>query len=179
MIRKFIISTAFLLMSTTSTAEGPPPQVIRLQSAISALPGITEVQVDKTYLPSVEVSDLSLPGPYADLPIAVLRRSKGALPNELLISIGFRIKRDEAGLKALEFMSWWVRDQSRGGEEIQIRSIGLPPIAGPSKQLGQTLRFTIDWFYRNPKQDLSQMMSAVEEKAKSIELAYDLYKPAF
>lgn len=40
----------------------------------------TEAELGKTYLPDIKVADLSLPGPYADLPIAALRRSNGALP---------------------------------------------------------------------------------------------------
>lgn len=68
----------------------------------------TEAELGKTYLPDIKVADLSLLGPYADLPIAALRRSNGALPE--------------------------VRDEARGGENMQIRSIGLPPMTGNNKQ---------------------------------------------
>ncbi|MDA8447633.1 hypothetical protein [Paracidovorax valerianellae] len=166
-------------MTATSQAQGMPPEVSRLISAVSSVIGTTEVEVDKTYLPEVQVSDLSLPGAYADLPIAMLRRSKGALPEEQLLSINFRIERNEAGLKALEFLSWWVRDQSSGGSNMQIRSIGLPPIAGDRKQLGSTLRFTIDWFYASATSNMQEVLAAMGAKAKELELAVKLYGAAF
>ncbi len=166
-------------MTANSQAQGMPPEVSRLISAVSSVIGTTEVEVDKTYLPEVEVSDLSLPGAYADLPIAMLRRSKGALAEEQLLSINFRIERNEAGLKALEFLSWWVRDQSRGGADMQIRSIGLPPIVGDRKQLGSTLRFTIDWFYASATSNMQEVLAAMGSKAKELELAVKLYGAAF
>jgi len=166
-------------MTANNQAQEMPPEVSRLISAVSSVIGTTEVEVDKTYLPEVEVSDLSLPGAYADLPIAMLRRSKGALPEEQLLSINFRIERNEAGLKALEFLSWWVRDQSRGGTNMQIRSIGLPPIAGDRKQLGSTLRFTIDWFYASATSNMQEVLAAMGSKAKELELAVKLYGAAF
>lgn len=178
-MRKLFSTLALIALATTSQAQGMPPEVSRLVSAVSSVKGTTSVEVDKTYLPEVNVTDLSLPGAYADLPIATLRRSKGALPEEQLLSINFRIERSEAGLKALEFLSWWVRDQSRGGQNMQIRSIGLPPIAGERKQLGSTLRFTIDWFYNSQTRSMQEVLAAMGEKAKELELAVKLYGAAF
>lgn len=166
-------------MTTTTQAQGLPPQVAKFITVVSGIPGISEATLEKTYLPDVAVSDLSLPGAFADLPIAALRRTNGALKDELLFSVDFSIDRNEKGLKALEFLSWWVRDQSRGGENIQIRSIGLPPIAGKQVQLGHTLRFTIDWFYVNPSQEISQALLEVEKKASDLQQALALYKSAF
>ena len=180
-----------------SMANEAPKEVARLTEAVKAIPGITDVELGKVYLPDVAISDLSLPGAYADLPAAALRRTKGALatirpakplslrrtkgalPDELLLSIGFSIERDEKGLKALEFLAWWTRDQARGGENMQLRALALPPMAGNTKQLGQTLRFTIDWFYSNPSQDIGVVMKALDETAASLELATHLYRPAF
>ena len=62
---------------------------------------------------------------------------------------------------------------------MQIRSIGLPPIAGNAKQLGGTLRFTIDWFYVNQTQDIAKLLSAIAEKTKSLDQAIGIYKSAF
>lgn len=178
-MRKLVTTLALIVMTATSQAQGMPPEVSRLVSAVSSVKGTTSVEVDKTYLPEVKVTDLSSPGAYADLPIATLRRSKGALPEEQLLSINFRIERNEAGLKALEFLSWWVRDQSRGGQNMQIRSIGLPPIAGERKQLGSTLRFTIDWFHSSKSRNMQEVLAAMGEKAKELELAVKLYRAAF
>ncbi|MES2612167.1 MAG: hypothetical protein V4679_18085 [Pseudomonadota bacterium] len=159
--------------------QDAPPEVVRLIAALTAIPGVTQAQLDNTYLPEVAVSDLSLPGPYADLPIAALRRSNGALENELLLSLEFRIQRNEAGLRAAEFLSWWVRDQSRGGENMQIRTIGQPPMVAGEQQLGRTLRFTIDWFYADTSEDTANVLSAVGGKALALELATNMYKDAF
>jgi len=62
---------------------------------------------------------------------------------------------------------------------MQIRSIGLPPITGNTVQLGKTLRFTIDWFYTNPSENMQKVLAAVSEKAKSIEFATKMYEAAF
>lgn len=178
-LRQFFLAFILTAMSTATQAQGLPPEVSRLVAVVSSIKGLAEVELGKTYLPDVKVEDLSLPGPYADLPIAALRRSRGALPEELLLSINFRIERNEAGLKGLEFISWWVRDQSRAGENMQIRSIGLPPIVAGSRQLGTTLSFTVDWFYTNPSQSMAQVLAAIAEKAKSLELATGVYGSAF
>jgi len=50
---------------------------------------------------------------------------------------------------------------------------------GGSTQLGHTLRFTIDWFYSNPAQDMSKLLSAIAKKTQELGLATDLYRSAF
>ena len=76
-----------------STADGVPtrPAPVRgvlVIAALTAIPGVTQAQLDNSYLPDVALADLSLPnGPHADLPIAALRRSNGALANEVLLSL--------------------------------------------------------------------------------------------
>ena len=178
--RRVVVPLLFaVLMSSQASAQGEPPAVRRLSVAVLSVPGVATAEIGKTYLPDIKVAELSLPGPFAELPIAALRRSNGGLPNELLISINFTIQRNESGLKALEFLSWWARDQSRGGENVQLRSIGLPPIAGATKQLGTTLRFSLDWFYTSQSQDMSVVLRAIEDKAQSLELARKLYGSAF
>ena len=178
-LRNLLLILALAAITLPSGAQGLPREVAQLIKAIKAIKGISNAGLEKTYLPDIKVSDLSLPGPNADLPIAALRRTKGALAEELLLSINFEVERNESGLKALEFLSWWVRDQSRGGESMQVRSIGLPPMAGTDVQLGRTLRFTVDWFYSNPSQNMKKVLADISEKAKSIELATTLYGPAF
>jgi hypothetical protein len=177
-IQRHIFAVFLLAIATMTNAQALPKEVTRLVAAVVAIPGITEAQVEKTYLPDVSVADLALPGANADLPIAALRRSKGALKEEILVSMNFRIQRNEAGLRALEFL-WWVRDQSRGGENIQIRPIALPPLVADKKQLGSTLRFTIDWFYSTSDQDLLKLLRALDDKAKALELLFSIYKTAF
>lgn len=167
--------------------EGPaeqdhdaPAEVVRLIAALTAIPGVTQAQLDNSYLPDVALADLSLPnGPHADLPIAALRRSNGALANEVLLSLEFRIQRNEAGLRAAEFLSWWVREQSRLGENMQLRTLGQPPMVAGEQQLGRSLRFTIDWFYTDTSEDMVNVLSAVGGKALALELATEMYKDAF
>lgn len=108
-------------------------------------------------LSDVTESDLGLL-PYADLPLGALKRTKGGLDNELAISVNFGITRDPKGLKALEFISWWVRDSARAGEPMQIRCVALPPIGD---QFGTSLRFCIDYFYADPEQDIGKLLSKV------------------
>ncbi len=165
--------------TTESGSQNIPDEIARLVATLSAIPGIAEAGLEKTYLPEVSVSDLGLPGPYADLPIAALRRSNGSLAQELLLSMNFRIHRSEAGLRAAEFLSWWVRDESRGGENMQIRSIGLPPVVAGQQQLGSTLRFTIDWFYADTSEDVARLLAAVDGKAQALGLATLMYRAAF
>lgn len=179
MNRLLFMLVSIFSMTTPAVAGDLPKEIVQLVSVVKSIKGVSDAGIDKIYLPDIKVTDLGLPGPYADLPIATLRRSKGALEHELLISVNFKIHENKAGLKALEFLSWWVRDQSRGGENMQIRSIGLPPIVGNTKQLGHTLRFTIDWFYTSASQDMSLLLKNISEKAKSIEYSYGVYKSAF
>lgn len=170
---------AVLMSNAIAHADEGPAEVMRLINTVETIPGVEEANVGKIYLPDVNASDLSLPGVYADLPIAAIRRTNGGLPDELLLSIDFSIFKDQAGLKALEFLAWWVRDQSRSGENMQLRAIGLPPMAGETKQLGETLRFTIDWFYVNPAQDIDAVLKALDEASMGLEQAFDIYAEAF
>ena len=52
----------------------------------------------------------------SNLPHALLRRSDGGVPNEVWANGKLTLTRDEAGWLTLEFLAWWVRDQSRGGD---------------------------------------------------------------
>jgi hypothetical protein len=156
-----------------------PPEVARLTLAVYAIPGVSSVDVAKAYLPDIALSNLSLLGFFADLPAAAIRRTEGALPGELLISINFTISRDEKGLRALEFLAWWARDHARSGENIQLRAIALPPIAGTNVQLGETLKFTIDWFYINKSESVAEVMAEIERLAISLEKEVEEARSAF
>ncbi|WP_253254267.1 hypothetical protein, partial [Xanthomonas arboricola] len=148
-----------------------PPEVQKLQDAIASIPGITDAAVDKVDLSDVTESDFGLL-PYADLPLGALKRTRGGLDNELVISVNFGITRDPKGLKALEFISWWVRDSARAGEPMQIRSVALPPIG---EQFGTSLRFCIDYFYADPEQDIGKLLSKVGKLAVELNSAKDSY----
>lgn len=146
-------------------------RVQRLSNAMMSIPGVRTASVNKHDVSELTISDLSLP-PYADLPLAVLRRSEGGLPCELLIAIEFELDGGTAGLLALEFLSWWVRDAARGGAPMQLRSLALPPL---EQQFGQTLRFQIDWFHSDPEQDIERLLTAVDALAADLEASLEHY----
>ena len=156
-----------------------PAEVQRFVDAIAEVPGISSVGISCVYLPDLELSDLSLPGAYGDLPAAALRRSNGGLSEESLISLSFQIFRDEVGLRGLEFLAWWVRDRARSGHNVQLRAIGLPPMVGGATQLGSTLSFSIDMFHENPTQDMALLFKALDDAAASVETFTRLYEEAF
>ncbi|WP_238601126.1 hypothetical protein [Xanthomonas arboricola] len=164
-------SASTTIVRRNSSGAAMPPEVQELQDAIASIPGITDAAVDKVDLSDVTESDFSLL-PYADLPLGALKRTKGGLDNELVISVNFGIARDPKGLKALEFLSWWVRDSARAGEPMQIRSVALPPIGD---QFGTSLRFCIDYFYADPEQDIGKLLSKVGKLAVELNSAKGLY----
>ena len=149
-----------------------PEEILSLETTLLSIPGITDVYVDRHHFTAEEFASeertyFAMPGT-GDLPIAMLRRSKGMLEKELLISVEFRIEPDFTGLVALEFLSWWVRDASRSGENYQIRSIGLPPEMGDTIQLGQTLRFWLEAYITTEEEDIQQVLEKIGKLAKHL-----------
>jgi hypothetical protein len=82
----------------------------------------------KRPLPFVRSKDwtsaLSLPGEFGDLPHAAIRRTPGGLQGEFLITAELLFTQDYTGWIALEFLAWWVRDLSRSGHIVQMRTAG-------------------------------------------------------
>ena len=101
------------------------------------------------------------------------RRSNGGLPNEAWANTEITLTRDEAGWLTLEFLAWWVRDQSRGGELIQMRPMALPP-KGYEDQLGRTLKFIIDHFAICPD-DLAPMLRLLQSRATDLSHSIEIY----
>lgn len=174
-MRLIAFSTLLLLWTTGAVGGDMPPEVQRYQSAIESIPGTLNVAIEKYDLEQVTNEDMGLL-PYGDLPLGSLRRTNGGKESELLISASFDISRNEKGLRALEFLSWWVRDAARGSKSIQIRSVALPPLA---RQFGRTLSFRIDFFYSDPKQDMATMLRAIGELADSLKGSREMYASVF
>lgn len=151
-----------------------PPEVKKIQDSVASIPGITDAVVGKTDVSEFKEGDFSLL-PYGDLPLGALKRTKGGLDSELVITVNFGITPDTRGLRALEFISWWVRDEARSGTAIQVRSLALPPI---DTQFGETLRFSIDYFYSDPKKEISGLLTRLSELADSLNSSKDLYPNA-
>lgn len=141
-----------------------PQPVQELSTAIKSIPGIKLAAVNRHMLFEITSDDFTLPM-FGDYPLGALKRTDGGLPDEILISIDFMITRDETGLNALEFLSWWVRDHARGGDSIQLRALALPPIP---EQFGKTLTFTIDYFYADPEQDIDKLLNSIQKLADSL-----------
>ncbi|HXU94251.1 MAG TPA: hypothetical protein VFP33_11420 [Gallionella sp.] len=172
MLRLFF---CFLLMfSFQSLGAGMPSEIKKIQEAVASIPGITDARVGKTDVSEIREGDFSLL-PYGDLPLGALKRTKGGLDNELVVAINFGITPDTQGLRALEFISWWVRDEARSGTPIQVRSLALPPIA---TQFGETLRFSIDYFYSDPKREISVLLMRLGGLADSLNSSKDIYPNA-
>lgn len=181
MFNHLVILIIGLVFMSTANA-GVPAEVVALENAFKSVPGTIEVNVGKHQYSKKEIEMLTetyFTGQFADLPIAMLKRSEGNLENELLIVVEFRIEKNERGLKALEFLSWWVRDLSRSGDNVQIRSIGLPPEAGDTIQLGHTLRFWFEAYIVTKEPDMSLVLAQMEKFASSLNNGFSSYKKAF
>jgi len=115
-----------------------PPQIESLCSVLQELPGIIKVDASHTPLHDIKVKDMSLV-PYGDLPHAAIRRTDGGLAAEALGQLFITFSPTIESWRTLEFLSWQVRDWSRSGLNVQIRTRGLPPMVGETIQLGSSL----------------------------------------
>ena len=75
---------------------------------------------------------------------------------------------DSRGWVALEFLAWWVRDLSRGGQAVHMRPLALPPV-GYGTQLGRTLKFAIEFFFINQGESLGPVLKKLGDLAESLE----------
>ncbi|WP_343237250.1 hypothetical protein [Xanthomonas sp.] len=148
-----------------------PAEVLRLQQALLAVPGLVDVALGNADASSIRHGDFMLPI-YGDMPLATLGRTGGGLADEMLVYARFAIERDERGLRALEFVSWWVRDCARSGEPLQIRSLGLPPLP---EQFGDTLCFVIELFHVDPEQSMPALLQRLDSLASSLASAVQMY----
>lgn len=156
-------------------AEDYPQQVTLFHSAFYRLKGVVEVNTGIKRLDKIFLNEYQVPGAMGDLPHALLRRTGGGLPREAWANTDLILSYDRAGWLILEFLSWWVREQSRDGEQIQMRPQALPPEANEQIQLGQTLKFVIDHFCELSDSTPTSMLNLLEARGKSLNLAIDLY----
>lgn len=154
-----------------------PPPVQRLHDTIASLPGVRSVELGIQRIEEISVHALSLPGEFADLPHVAIRRTKGGRKDEALVTATIVFEQSRPGWVALEFLAWWVRDLSRGGEQVQMRALALPPV-GYDTQLGRTLRFVIEWFFIDTTDDSSPIMAAMDKLAESLKTSVELYRSA-
>src|SRR5690349_6529837 len=106
-----------------------PAEVQEFHDALREVPGVLSADLAIRGLEVVDERTLSLPVEFGDLPHLTLRRTKGGLPNETLVTAKVRFTQDRRGWVAVEFLAWWVRDLSRSGTWVQMRPVALPPRA--------------------------------------------------
>lgn len=152
-----------------------PIEIEDFQQALQQLSGIQDVCSGIDQLDGLQAVDLSLPD-YAHLPLAALLRTKGGLPNELMIQFEFTIDKSPESLVSLEFLSWFVRDQSRNGKQVQLRPFALPPQTAAGRQLGNTLKFHIDCFFEEATGSLQPVLEKIADMSKSLKLFTKLYE---
>jgi hypothetical protein len=151
-----------------------PAEIDALHRALSALAGVRNVCSGIDNLQGISTAELSFPD-FAHLPHGALLRTGGGLESEALIQVEFILEPSEVGWRSLEFLAWFVRDQARGGESIQLRPFALPPVAGDQVQLGLSLRFHLDIFCPGTGEDLAPVLARVQKIADGLNLAIDLY----
>jgi hypothetical protein len=156
------------------TPEALPREVRRLLSSLLRLRGVNQADCGIHNLESVTAEDLRFVD-YAQLPIGALLRTGGGLEGEALLDISFRLQRTPTGWRSLEFVAWWVKDQARAGEVLQLRPTASPPVAGATVQLGHTLEFHIDVFRLNAGTGLQPHLDKLDELARDFERAVTIY----
>ena len=152
-----------------------PPEVAKLHDALQRLVGVFDARSGIQCVHGVTSDQLSL-ACFAQLPHGTMRRTDGALPNEVQVQVEFRIESSLAGWRSLEFLAWWVRDSARGGLPIQLRPFALPPTANSEVQLGGTLAFHIDYFFAHPSRAIEPVLAAVNQLADDLNKTIDLYE---
>lgn len=151
-----------------------PPQIERLNRVLKTLPGVEEVDADHTPLEDFDVALLSLVD-FGDLPHAAIRRTNGGLPGEALRQVFVRLSPTLESWRTLEFISWQVRDWSRAGRNVQIRTRALPPVAGERIQLGSTLGVILDSFVTGMDADPEGLLRQIGDFADVLEFSLRLY----
>jgi hypothetical protein len=150
-----------------------PPQVEAFHSALLKFGAILDIESGVKSLEQCDPSTYSLPGEYGYLPHALLRRTNGGLKNEALATTEIKLSRDEAGWLTIEYLSWWAIDSSRGGVQVQVRPLALPPKAF-RVQLGTTLKLVIEHFAICPD-DLTPMLNVMQDSADHLNMCTEMY----
>ncbi len=154
-----------------------PPEVQQMYDVLLSLDGVVSAELGLVDLSDVDLETLSLPHMFGDLPQVAIRRTGGGRKDEKLVTMTLRFDPSAAGWVAMEFLSWWVRDLARSGREIQMRSLGLPPM-GPDIQLGGTLKFAIELFVIDATEKCELVQEELSELANSLTSSMEQYAEA-
>lgn len=152
-----------------------PAEIEHLHTVLSSLPGVVEISSSICGLQGLKLEQLESPD-CARLPLGAIRRTLGGLDGEALVQTEFRVEPLALYPNTIEFLAWFVRDQSRGGEPIQLRPFALPPQAGNLVQLGTSLLWQMDFFCIVPMGDESGAhLAAIDRIASHLEFALEMY----
>lgn len=152
-----------------------PEEIDLFQKTIGSLKGIENVSSGIDNLEGIKGSDLGDVS-LSHLPLATLLRTDGGLKDEVMLQFEFTLDKSSESLISLEFLSWFFRDQARGGELLQLRSFSLPPKIGDRFQIGETLKFHIDYFIEDAPESLQPILDKVLNLNKALELFIKLYE---
>ena len=146
-----------------------PIEIEQFHQTLNSLKGIENVSSGIDNLEEVKVENLS-GVEFSHLPLAALLRTNGGFENEIVLQFEFTIDKTTESLISLEFLSWFIRDQSRGGIKLQLRPFALPPQIGEKRQLGQTLKFQIDYFISDAPETLEPILELISKLNKALTL---------
>jgi hypothetical protein len=156
-------------------SEEYPIEISNFHALLLTLPGVADVSSGIESLAGLTADDLGLID-FAHLPHAALRRTNGGLPGEVFVQVEFFLEPSPGAWRTLEFIAWFVRDQARGGELVQLRPFGLPPTAAGKIQLGNTLRFHLDLFFPNSTGQPEPILAKVGQIGQSLKAAIEIYR---
>jgi len=152
-----------------------PPQVAAFQDAISGLPGAYDVASRIHCLWGV-TPEILCSADFGHFPHAAIRWAGGGREDQALAQFEFHLRPSPESWRSLEFIAWWVRDQARGGINIQLRPFALPPVVGQNIQFGHTLRFHIDLFCIAKGDDLAPVLATVQMLADDLKDTMEMYE---
>ena len=152
-----------------------PKEIELFQKTLESLKGIENVCSGIDNLEGVKASQLGNLA-FSHFPIATLLRTNGGLQDEVMLQFEFTIDRSNESLISLEFLSWFFRDRARGGVPVQLRAFALPPKVSDRFQIGETLKFHIDFFIQNAPETLQPILDKISDLNASLELFVKLYE---
>lgn len=155
-----------------------PQEIQEFHDRLLRLPGIYDIISGINSLQGIREEHLSSSS-FSHLPQGSLRRTTGGLQREALIQFEFRTEKNAQAWKSLEFLAWFVREQARAGEQIQMRPGASTPIINGRIQLGETLYFQIDLFLPNAPSELTPILIKVRGLARALEQSLNLYQEAW
>jgi hypothetical protein len=155
--------------------EDYPQEIQEFHDQLLRLPGVHDIISGINSLQGIRLEHLASSS-FSHLPQGSLRRTTGGLQREALIQFEFRLDKTAQSWKTLEFLAWFIREQARAGEQIQMRPGGSIPIEHGRIQLGETLYFQIDLFLPNAPTELTPVLIKVRGLARALERTLNQYQ---